>query len=592
MRGVKNCVKRIDSSVFGYLCFANSGIAELTIGGSLKVRLCLWGTFRLFAKDGARVDVPSKKGMALMALLATAPDGERTRSWLQDRLWGSRQRPQAQQSLRRELASLKAVLPDEIAALFSADRERVRLDPSKIEVDAEGRDKGATFLEGFDMPGEDGFEEWLRDQRQLTIWQRPAAQEELTPPLPRSVIDLSAPAPTKYFGSKPAIAVLPFVSITGSADGEIWAEGMTEDLVERLSRLRWLPVIAPSTMVELSGRDLDASAIGAMVGAAYLLRGRLVQRADALALQLYLLDGNNGQLLWSERIVLPDGVTQKAMAELANELVGILDSRIDSEEQARVINRHVDELNYNEVLWRARWHLNRLTRADAAIARDLLTNLLEAQPNSADVLIQCAFSKAWDIWSARLEENEVVQFRALALRAMAADSFDGRGYMLAGMAEMWLGNHALANSHYHEALCLNPSLARAHAQLGSNNYLAGDPESAFDPLRNALRLSPLDNQVFYVLGEFAVANCMLGEYAEAVRYADLAIARRPAYFFAHVSKINGLIRNNQRAAAQKALQALHKARPGFLPSDLDWLPFAERRWNEFLKEGVAQAEAD
>ncbi len=557
----------------------------------MKVRLCLWGTFRLFAKDGARVDVSSKKGMALMALLATAPDGERTRSWLQDRLWGSRQRPQAQQSLRREFASLKAVLPDEIAALFSADRERVRLDPSKIDVDTKGRDKGATFLEGFDMPGEDGFEEWLRNQRQLTIWQSPAAQEELASPLPRSIIDLSAPASAKYFGGKPAIAVVPFVNITGSADGEIWAEGMTEDLVERLSRLRWLPVIAPSTMVELSGRDLDASAIGAMVGAAYLLRGRLVQRADGLALQLNLLDGNNGQLLWSERIALPDGVNQKAMAELANELVGILDLRIDSEEQTRVINRHVDELNFNEILWRARWHLNRLTRADAAIARELLANLLETQPNSAEVLIQCAFSKAWDIWSGRFEESEVVQFRALALRTMAADSFDGRGYMLAGMSEMWLGNHALANCHYQEALRLNPSLARAHAQLGSNNYLAGDPESAFDPLRNALRLSPLDNHVFYVLGEFAVANCMLGEYAEAVRYADLAIARRPAYFFAHVSKINGLIRSNQRAAAQKALQALHKARPSFLPSDLDWLPFAERRWNEFLKEGVAQAEA-
>ena len=554
----------------------------------MSFKLCLWGTFRLFGPDGTRVEIPSRKGKALLAMLGTAPDGERTRGWLQDRLWGSRQRVQAQQSLRRELASLRACLPNEAAALITSDRDRVRLDLTSMDIDSADRESGAAFLEGFDIPGEEGFEDWLREQRQIAEKASEAAGP-LAAALPRTVVDVAAPAPG--FGGRPAIAVLPFVNASDIAEGDFWAEGMTEDLIERLSRLRWLPVIAPATVAELSNRDLNASAIGGLVGAAYVLRGRLARRAGVLALHMTLLDGLNGQMLWSERIGLPDGVTQAVLEEQAHQLVATLEARIDTEEQARVINRRVEELNYNEVLWRARWHLNRLTRDDARIARELLAQALEMQPNSADVLIQCAFAKAWDIWSSRWDVAEIQQFRTLALRAVAADGYDGRGYMLAGMAEMWLRNFSAAAGHYEEALRLNPSLARAYAQLGSNYYLSGQPELAFEPLRMALRLSPLDNQAFYVLGEFAIAHTMLGQYQDAVRHADLSIARRPAYFFAHVIKTNALVRDGKMAAAKRALKALYQAKPGFQPTDVDWIPFGDARWPAFLKEGLVLAES-
>jgi DNA-binding SARP family transcriptional activator len=72
--------------------------------------LNLLGTFRLNGPAGERVDVASKKGMALIALLAMAPDGERSRGWLQDKLWGKRQQVEARGSLRRELSNLRKIL--------------------------------------------------------------------------------------------------------------------------------------------------------------------------------------------------------------------------------------------------------------------------------------------------------------------------------------------------------------------------------------------------------------------------------------------------------------------------------------------------
>ena len=525
--------------------------------------------------------------MALLAMLATAPDGERTRSWLQDRLWGTRQKAQAQQSLRRELTSLRASLQMGGISLISADRDRVKLDLSSVQLDDIARNAGEIFLEGFDLPDEEGFEDWLREQRQR-VRAPHVLSRHLAPALPRSVVDLHDPTPG--FGGKPAIAVLPFQSAEGFPAGDIWAEGMTDDLVERLSRLRWLPVIAPSSMVELRNLNFDAPTIGNLVGASYILRGRLVLRAGALSLQLNLLDTGRGQLLWSERFAMPDGITPHVFEDILEQLVALLEARIDSEQQLRVLDRGVDELNFDECVWRARWHLNRLSRKDAAIAQALLATALEQRPNSADVLIQAAFAKAWDVWSGRRDDEEISQLRLLALRAVAADGYDGRGHMLAGMAEMWMRNHEAAHEHFGEALRLNPSLARAHAQLGSNHYLAGRPEAAFKPLRTALRLSPLDSQVFYVLGEIAIAHCMLGDYGEAIRHANLAIARRPAYFYAHVCKINALARSDRQEAAARALAVLYRARPGFQPADIDWLPFRDASWNQYLKQGIALAE--
>lgn len=526
--------------------------------------------------------------MALLAMLATAPDGERTRGWLQDCLWGSREKLQAQQSLRRELASLRSQLPPAIGACLSTNRERVRLDCRDILIDTSDRDAGSLFLEGFDIPGENGFEDWLREQRQAFAPRAPQLPEDLARVLPRSIVDLRDPAPG--FGGRPAIAVLPLINATASPDADIWAEGLTEDLVESISRLRWLPVIASNTVAELRGRDLDPRQVGELVGAAYVLRGRLVTRRDSIAIMVNLFDAITGQLLWSERITPEHGIGHDAVDEVIDGLVAALEARIDTEQQVRAITREIDGLNVNELLWRARWHFNKLTRKDAETARELIAKALELNPHSPDVLIHAAQAKAWDVWSGRRGPDDIESLRAMALRATLVDRFDGRAYMLVGVAEMWLRHHDLAHEFLTEALRLNPSLAKAHSQLGSNCSLSGDPAAAFAPLRTALRLSPLDNEVFHMLGELALAYLMCGELDEALRHADLSIARRPAYFYAHIIKINALVLSGRMPAARRALLELRRAKPGFDPDDIDWVPFRDRSWNERLKHAVIAAE--
>lgn len=520
--------------------------------------------------------------MALLAMLATAPGGERTRIWLQDRLWGSRGRPQAQQSLRRELTALRSLFPDEDAPMVDADRDRVRLDMRRITLVEEDRGTGAAFLEGFDLPGEEGFEEWLREERQREASDGPAGHGVQT--LPESIVNVRLPAPG--FEGRPAIAVIPFANATGDPDVEFWADGISDELTDRLARLRWLPVIAPATLAELRDADLDDMAVCAMVGATYVLRGRLQDRGGERQLQVTLVDGRNGLLLWSEQFPLPAGITARVLDELMTMLVGQLDTLIDTRQQAKVLDRRVDELDVEERIWRARWHLGRQRKDDAVLAGQLLDAVLAERPHSAEALIQAAFAKAWDIWSGRRNGEHLAVMRELAQRALAADRFDGRAYMLAGMAEMWARHHDRAETLFKEALGLNPSLAMAHAQLGSCLGLSGRPKEALGALRTALRLSPLDQQVYYVVAEIAMYHLMLEQFEEAVEHANISIARRPGYVYGHCIKINALVRMGRARAASDALAALIYAKPGFEPANVDWVPFADAGWNSYLKEGV------
>ena len=146
----------------------NTSPWEITLGEATsdKFQLQLLGGFALRDPKGKLVDIPSKKARALLALLAIAENGERTRSWLQDHLWS---RGSSQDSLRKELSSLRTLLGSFDLDPLPKDvpRDMVRLNLACFDIDVRSRaikSKGE-FLEGLDITHEHNFEEWLRETR-------------------------------------------------------------------------------------------------------------------------------------------------------------------------------------------------------------------------------------------------------------------------------------------------------------------------------------------------------------------------------------------------------------------------------------------
>ena len=553
---------------------------------SRKFALNLMGSFRLLGPGGERIDIASRKGMAMGAMLALAEGGERTRGWLQEKLWGQRDRPQAQGSLRRELTHLRDHLNVGPKPLLICERQRVMLDLSLIDVDAlmpnqgvprQGGVSTGDFLEGFDLAGEEGFEDWLREQRGLL--------EGSVAPTPAPAPDVE-PSPAG-FGDRPALAILPFANLTADTAHDYLCEGLSEDLIDRLTRLRWLPVIARSSSFAFASDRVDLRVVGQKLGAKYVLEGRLKRTGGDLSIAVSLSDATSGYSLWSHRVPLPPDRSQDALDPLVAELVGVLDAQIDYAEQVRARGNRQNRLEFNDLIWRGRWHLNRLTRTDSELARRLFDQALELEPESPEAIIQQTFCMGWSLWAKRGGDAEVAEMRQLAHRAIVADPDDGRGHMLAGIAEMWLRQPGRARTLFERAIALNPSLCQAHAELGCHYNLVGKPAQAIAPLRLAQRLSPNDVHSFFFIGELALSHWMLGKWAEAIDHADQSLVRRPAYWYALVIKINALVGSGDLEAARRAHDELLTVTPDFTPAFIDWTPFIDRAWNRRLAEGVA-----
>lgn len=554
-----------------------------------RYTLGLLGPFRLVKPGGERIEIPSKKGVAVIAMLAMAKDGERTRGWLQDKLWGKRQHVEARGSLRRELSNLRKLLNQGAEPLLICERDRVRLRIELIDIDARlpaHSAQGGDFLEGIDIAGEDGFEEWLRAQRGAFAPDSmlPEAHAHgLAPPLPAHIVDTSQP-PAGFDGS-PALAVMPFVNMTGESEHDYLAEGISEELIDRLSRIRWLPVIARNSSFSFPD-SADRRLVSKSLGAKYLLEGRLRRDGETYVITASLVDASSDHTVWTQRFALQSLTSRDTFGQFVIELVAHLETRIDHAEQIRTRGKRQESFSVSELIWRGRWHLNRLTRADSEMAQKLFAEARTLDPDSPEALIQSTFALGWSIWAGRQPKERILEMRKLAQNAIYADRDDGRSYMLAGIAEMWLRHPQAAKELLQQAIALNPSLAMAHAQLGTSFNLTDDPNQAIRHLKTALRLSSNDLHNFYTLTELALAFSMLGRWNEAIEHVDHALARRSAYWYAHIIKINALVRVGALEASRVALDELLFAKPHFSMRYLDWLPFIDRKWIDHFIEGL------
>jgi class 3 adenylate cyclase/TolB-like protein len=406
---------------------------------------------------------------------------------------------------------------------------------------------------------------------------------------------LAAPAPglaganTESFLDRPALAVLPLSNLTRDEANGYLCEGLSEDLIDRLTRLRWLPVVARSSSFAFPSERLDPRVIGQRLRAKYVLEGRLQTDGAGFAVALRLSDASTGYSMWSYRVPLPADRSQDALDPVVAQLVGILDAKIDYSEQVRARGQRQNRPELNDLLWRGRWHLNRLTRTDSEIARKLFDQALELQPDSSEALIQATFCLAWSLWAQRATDDKIVEMRRLAHRAIQADPDDGRSYMLAGIAEMWLRRPDQARTLLERAIALNPSLSMAYAQLGTRFNLVGEPAAALEQLRTAQRLSPNDPHLFFMIGQMALSFWMQDKWTDAIEHADQSLIRRPGYWDALVIEINALVGSGDLAAAGCTVEELLAVKPNFTPEFLEWLPFTNSLWRRRLADGLAVA---
>lgn len=489
-------------------------------------RLRLVGPFRLTGPDGVRIEISSRKGRALIAMLAMAPDGERTRGWLQDRLWGSRPAVQAQASLRRELANLRLVLNGADPPLLQADYQRAAIDLDRLDVDALNGGGTGEFLEGIDLPGEDGFEDWLREQRQAL-----SGTARATPaPAPPSIADLLQGAPPAL-PVQPSIAVLPFADLSPDRDLGFVADGVAEEVSGALARCSTLFVVAAGSHngPPLAGNRL---ALSRQLGVRYLVEGSVRGDGSRVRVSLRLVDGPANRQLWSESFEGPLADLFGLQDKIAATIAPMIDSRVEITERQRALSAPIESGDAYLLFWRANALFRQWQRDGVMEAAELTRQLLAMEPANSWAAALGAFCHAMIATSGWVDDPAPHQARArqlydLALRHGGDDPFV-LGYA-AGVQMCLGGDMKVADRLIERALELQPSAASTLFWGGWVDVANGKADRGLERFQLALRLNPRSAVRPYNYTGMALCLLGKGETADALLLLNEAVQHLPTY---------------------------------------------------------------
>ena len=556
-------------------------------GGGFALKLL--GTFRLDGPDGTRIDIRSKRGQAMLAMLALARDGERSRGWLQQALWTDRAPEQAGASLRRELSTLRGIVNGAGQPLLDADMQTVRLDLGRVRVDALQADlpSNIELLEGLDFPSGEGFDDWLRTERQALAARVGAGS--FSSPIrssanARSGTNGAVAIADADQGSNPdhgaSLAVLRFEQAGDAVSADTLGD-FVADLIDLLGRNVWLRLLARSSGVAFASGAGDPRAPGASLGVRYLLEGRLAPNGTAKSLRVELTEAATATSLkvdrynWHGEGEGDSGGGAGAQQELVAEIAAAIANRIEAQEQRRAMRVARDEASAAQLVWQARHHLAIVSDETHAAARSLLDRALELDPGLYEARIESLWLTIRDLWLSRGRTEDIRKARREAQLLVIENGEDARTYMLGGIAELFLGHPLRARTLLRQAVELNPGLAMARAQLGSALHLNGECEEAIGELERAIRLSPNDRDLFYMHGELAMAHLFCGFHDRAIEHAEKSLALRTGYWIAHVAKVAALVAKGDPDAAGAALADLRASQPRFRAAHIDWLPHGD-----------------
>lgn len=340
----------------------------------------------------------------------------------------------------------------------------------------------------------------------------------------------NAPAqapPVFTLPNKPSIAVLPFTNLTNNREQDFFADGMTEDIIGALSRMRDLFVISRMSSFVYKGRTISAENTARELGVRYILEGSVRVAGDRVRVNAHLIDGLSGGHVWAERYEGDINDIFKVQDEITRSIALALQVKLTEGESARLWEGQTNNLRAWEKMVQAREVFSRYTTIDTAAARKLLEEVLVIDPMYAGAIALLGTTYYWDarfspfvdkMLSLNLAEAQAEKILALNPEIAAA-------YTLRGMIAYLHDQHDQAVEFARRAVDLAPSDFRAATYLGQAYIYAGEPEKAAISLKAAVRLKPYRES--WVTYYFTLAHLWMGNVAAALQSAELYLQQEP-----------------------------------------------------------------
>jgi adenylate cyclase len=429
----------------------------------------------------------------------------------------------------------------------------VYLEPTPIPASLKYQLAGIQHIEYFNADPEDGLQSILQSLERIGV--------TITPPQSAKLPESETHAPTGASGERGALAVLPFDNISPDKETDYFSDGLTEELIARLSLVNEIDLISRWASMQLKDRKHDIRAISNELGVRYVVGGSVRRFQDSVRVTVQLLDVAANRQVWGNTYKGKLDDIFDIQEQVAQQIVEALKLKLSFSEKASLTKRLTDNGQAYDLYLRGQEYQYRLTKRGCEHAIQLYEKAIELDPRFAAAYARCsnAYGQMYQ-WFAR-DEKYRDKAQELSFKALMYDANLAEAYTAMGLSYFIWGKLEQASASSHKAIELDPDDFIARWTLGRIHFSLGELEQAYTSFKRVIELKP----AFYSAYTDLAQTCDgLGRKEEARLARDEVMQRLPLYLLQSPDDARARItlatafaeRGNKDEAIREGTQAL------------------------------------
>ncbi|MFA3918848.1 adenylate/guanylate cyclase domain-containing protein [Ruegeria hyattellae] len=361
----------------------------------------------------------------------------------------------------------------------------------------------------------------------------------------------------------PVIAVLPFDNLSDDSAQDYFANGLSEDLITDLSKLRGLTVIARNSSFAFKGKQLDVREIGEKLGVRFLIEGSVRKAGDRLRVNAQLIDAVSGNHLWAERWDRPSGDIFAVQDELTSKIVETLEVKLSEGEQARRWRGQTKDTRAYDLYLQGRALRLTFSEQDVVSALPLIEEALTRDPGFAAAWVELGWLYWSHVWLGMTDDIESYKQKSLDAtnRAIAADPDFGDPHMLLAEIALYEEDFGKASQQAEIAVELYPGNADNLIILAYYTSESSRTEEALKLTQRAFRLNPLPPPYYYSIRGIVLTS--LNRFDEADEAFGHCLELAPEYVSCYRYRTAMHLEANDIEAAREAAREVLRVFPNY-----------------------------
>jgi len=328
-----------------------------------------------------------------------------------------------------------------------------------------------------------------------------------------------------------SIAILPLVNTSGDPQSEYVSDGISENIINALSHLPKLRVMARSTVFRYKGRELDPITIGRELNVGAVLTGRLVQRGETLNISTELVDVTDGAQIWGEQHIHKVADILLVQEEIATEISSRLRLRLTGWEKHQLAKHYTENSEAYQAYLRGRYMASKYTEDGMKKGIEYFRQAIEIDPTFALAYAGLAMTY-WNVSAVQFAPTEVMpKARQAALKALEIDAQLAESHAAVALVKMaYEWNRVDAEGEFRRAIQLNPGYATMYQWHGWHLAIMGRLEESIAELKRAQELDPLSEINTYI----GLSRYWARRYDMAVEEFQKALELYPEFWLPHL----------------------------------------------------------